>query len=360
MPRLFSLFLILSISFACGLPPLHPVELLAETSMDRGTSPVERGRQAERVRRFLQRTIDDLNLSRKVTEEDIKVLENQYDSIPPLESAQREADLLSLLDTHYSYIDWIKDRTEEFDDDLEQLSAGNLPGSEFLENSFEDMVSMLKDQEKVLKEKIDRFSSEETRLAGILERRRLLQLRINDLETRLDLIGKHQDDSPQAPSGKEKREDRIRADLGVLQGELNSLPPVDDDILLHYQLMIEQGKGESEWLALQIDEFGMLRGVVALLPRDTVRFASDLEKAINRTVRSYEKEINLLNRKADDVEKRRILIIPAGTLRETEFARDLADLYERLQLRYNDLIYRLRIRIGAWQAEAAEVRSGGE
>jgi hypothetical protein len=360
MPRLHSLFLILSISLACGLSPLHPLDLHAETSMERGTSPVERGRQVERVRRFLQRTTDELNLSRKLTEEDIKVLENQYDSIPPGESAQREADLLSLLDTQYSYIDWIKDRIEEFDDDLEQLSAGNLPGSEFLENGFADMVSMLKDQEKVLDEKIDRFSAEEKRLAAILERQRLLQSRINDLETRLDRVGKQQDDKSANHPQKEEGGEHIRVELGALRSELDSLPPVDDDILMHYQLMIEQGKGESEWLALQIDEFRMLSEVAALLPRDTARYGAEMEKAMRRTERSYENEIILLNRKIDGVEKRRVLIIPVGTLRETEFSRDLADLYERLQLRYNDLIYRLRIRIGDWQAEEAQLKSAME
>lgn len=359
MSRLMPLLLILSISISGGLIPLFQDEARAAATVQRGSSPVERGRQAERVKRFLFWTIDDLNFSRKLTEEDISELEKQYDDITPLESVQREADLLSLLDTRYSYMDWLKDRIEELEEDMGEISADNLPGSEFLENSFLDMVSMLKEQSKILGEKIDRFSAEEKRLAGILERRQLLQSRIGDLEAQLARIeNKHSGHDHQGPLETDKKHaERIRHDVKIVQSELLSLPQVDEDILKHYMLMIELGKGESEWIALQTDEFGMLREVAALLPRDTVRFSTEMERAIRRTVRAYESEISVLHRKIDGLDKMRERISPAGTLRETEFSRDLEDLYDRLEMRYNDLINRIKIRIGAWQAEAAEIIS---
>ena len=357
MTRLPFLFLIISFFFAGASLLCTDNGAHAASSLQRGVDPLERGRQVERVRRFFQRTLDDLNLSRQITEEDIDEIEKESDSIPPLDSAQREADLLSLLDTYYSYLDWLKDRIEEFEGDMEQLSADNLPGSEFLDNGLEDMVSMLKELEKVLGGKIERFSSEGQRVADILERRRFLQSRIIDLEKRLERVEKHHDEKERDHPVKGEGAERIKGEISVVQTEIQSLPQVDEDILAHYQVMIERGKGEAEWIALQIDEYEMLRQVASLLPRETSRFGVEMEKAIHRTMRAYENEINLLNRRIDGLEKSRSRITPVGTLRETERSRELGDFYERSQVRYNDLINRLKIRIGAWRAELAEISS---
>ena len=362
MSRLFSFLLILSISFAGGLFlfPAGPAIAAADTSQ-KGRS-IENERRVERVKRFLQRMVEDLTLSRQLTQEDIDELEKQLDDIPPLETMQREADLLSLLDSFYSHLDWLKDRIEEFEEDLGELSADTLPGSEFLDNSLGEMAAMLKEQEKVLQDKVSRFRGEENRLAGILERRRLLQSNFNDLQVQLARIERKLANHEQhKPSEKEKAHAaRIRVDVGVVQSELLSLPQVDEDILKHYAVIIERGRWESEWLGLKVDEYGMLREAAPLLPRETTRYAAQMDGAFQRAVRGYEKEIKLLNRKIDELERMRSRITPAGTLREMDRSRELSDLYERLQIRYNDTIKRIRIRIGAWQAESAEVRSARE
>jgi hypothetical protein len=355
MMRLFLLFLVFSICFAGGFP-LFPSAATAQT--DRS---VEKEKRVERVKRFLQRTVDDLALYRQLTEEDIAELEKQIDAIPPLEPIQREADLLSLLDSFYSHLDWIKDRIEEFEDDLGELSPETLPGSEILSNSLEEMAAMLKEQEKVLQEKVSRFRDEEKRLAGILERRRLLHSQFSELELELARIERELAEVDHNPSEKEKAHaERIRGDVGVVQTELLSLPQVDEDILKHYAVLIERGSWEAGWLALKAEEYGMLRDVAPLLPRESTRFAAEMEGAFQRAVRGYEKEIKILNRKIDELEGKRSRITPAGTLREMDLSRELADFYERLQIRYNDMINRIRVRIGAWQAESSEIRSAGE
>jgi chromosome segregation ATPase len=358
MPRLFSLFLFISISFAgvLSLFPLGPAA--AATAKPQTGRSMDKEQRVERVKRFLQRTVEDLNLSRQLVEEDIDELEKQIDAIPPLEPLQREADLLSLLDTSYSYLDWLKDRIDEFEEDLGELSAETLPGSEFLGNSFAEMAAMLKEQEKVLQDKVSRFREEEKRLACILERRRLLQSQFNELQAQLARMEQELADREHKPAEEEKaRAERIRIDLGVVQTELLSLPQVDEDILKHYAVLIERGRWSAESLTLKVNEYGMLREVAPFLPREPTPSAAEMEGAFQRAVRGYEKEINLLNRKIDELERMRSRITPAGTLRELDRSRELADFYERLQIRYNDLINRIRIRIGAWQAESAEVRS---
>jgi hypothetical protein len=358
MPRLISLFLLFSISFAGALSlfPLGPA--VAATAKQQAGRSVDKERRVERVKRFMQRTLEDFNLSEQLVEEDIDELEKQIDTITPLEPLQREADLLSLLDTSYSYLDWLKDRIDEFDEDLAELSAETLPGSEFLANNFAEMAATLKEQEKVLQDKVSRFREEEKRLADILERRRLLQTQFNDLQAQLARLEQELADREHKPAEKEKaRAERIRIDLGVVQTELLSLPQVDEDILKHYAVLVEWGRWSAELLALKVDEYGMLSEVAPFLPRETTRFATEMEGAFQRAVRGYEKEIKILNRKIDELERMRSRVTPAGTLRELDRSRELTDFYERLQIRYNDLINRIRIRIGAWQAESAEVRS---
>jgi hypothetical protein len=358
MPRLFLLILIATFSFASGLVLSSPGSAVAATATAQKGQLAEKEQRVERVKRFFQRTVEDLNVSRKLTEEDIDELEKQIDTIPLLESMQREADLLSLLDSFYSHLDWLKDRIEEFEEDLGELSLESIPGSEFLEHTLEEMAAMLKEQERVLQDKVSRFREEEKRLAGILERRRLLQLQFNDLELQLARIEMKLGDREHAPSEKEKAHaERIRVDVVVVQSELLSLPQVDEDILKHYAVMTERGGLEAEWLALRVSEYLMLREVVPLIPLETPLFATEMEGAFQRAVRGYEKEIKVLNRKIDELERKRSRVTPAGTLREMDRSRELTDLYERAQIRYNDLINRIRIRIGAWQAELSEVRS---
>jgi chromosome segregation ATPase len=352
-----SFFFSLAISFVFW-SLFYPCEAAcAEKPVQRGSDSTENGRRVERIRRFFQRTLEDLNLSRQFIEEEIGELERESDSILPLESPQMEADLLSLMDTYYSYLDWLKDRIEEFEGDMEQLSVDDLPGSGFLENSFDEMIAMLKEMEKVLRDKVDRFSAEEKRIADLLEQRRLLQSRINDPEKHSESIEKRLDDKPQSSSKGEDGAEHTGDDLRVIQEELESLPPVDEDILEHYRLMTEQGKGEAEWIALQIEEYTMLRRVAPLLPRDTLRNAEELDKAIRMTVTAYENEIACIKRKIDGLERSRSGITHVGTLRKTESSGDLDDFYQRSQFRYNELINRLIVRIGAWQSESAEIKS---
>jgi hypothetical protein len=59
---------------------------------------VETERRGERLKRFLQRTLDDLKESQALAEEDISELDKQVEAVTPLESSRREADFQSLID----------------------------------------------------------------------------------------------------------------------------------------------------------------------------------------------------------------------------------------------------------------------
>jgi hypothetical protein len=101
----------------------------------------------------------------------------------------------------------------------------------------------------------------------------------------------------------------------------------------------------------------MLRKVAPLLPRDTLRFAPELDQAIRMAVQAYENEIARIKRKIDGLDRSSSDETQVGTLQETERSGELDDFFQRTQIRYNELINRLKIRIDVWQAEAAEIKS---
>ncbi len=314
----------------------------------------EKERRVERVRRFLQRTLDDLREEQKLIQENIAELGKQVDAITPLESSQREFDMQSLMDWYNGYLDWLRDQVEDMDDEMAQLSATAFPGSEYLNNRFAELVDAEKALEKELKDKVTLYEAEEKRLAGILDQRRLLQARLNDLHERR---GRIEHKSPL--SEKDKAElDHIRTDVGVVQTEFLSLPQVDEDLLKHYAVMIEWGRWEGEWLALRIEESGTLREVAAAVPRDAVSGARPMEAAYRRAARMYENLISRLNRKIDELDRRQSRVSPAGTVRQMDRSRELNDLYDALRSRFNDAIGRFKVRIGAYNAEMTEIRSG--
>ncbi len=318
---------------------------------------VETERRRERLKRFLQRTLDDLKESQALAEEDVSELDKQVDAITPLESPQREADFQSLMDWYYGYLGWVREQIEEFDDDLTQFSSATLSDNEEWGTRFEEMINMQKGLMRELQGKVKQFSAEEKQLAEILERRRLLQSQFNDLQDRLARIEKKADrEHPLSDKEKEKA-DRIRVDVNVVQIELLSLPQVDEDLLKHYAVIIERGKWENEWLALKIGEYEALRDVAAQLSRYPSRSSAEFEASYRRVTRLYEGEISRLNRKIDELDCRQSRVTPAGSLREMDRSRELNDFYELLRIRYNDRISRIKIQIGAYEAESAEIRS---
>jgi DNA repair exonuclease SbcCD ATPase subunit len=355
MPRPLFTLLTAALIVALFLVPHFPGEAVAASTPAKGVEHQDRGQQMERVKRFLQMTLDDFNLYKQLAEEDIGDLEKKLDDIPPLEPAQREADLLSLLDTYYSYLDWVKDRIEELEGDIEQLSPDSIPGSEFLENSLREIAASLEEMAKILEGKIDRFDSERKRLVELLEHRRLLAAQIDELENRLVQLHRNRDDNKQGSPDIDEHTKKVKAQIVAVRNELSSLPTVDEDMIAHYLVVTELGKGEAELIGMLIYQYDMLRQLAPLLPRDTGRFAGELEKGIRGTVRGYESEINLLKRRIEMLDKSRSRITPAGTLRETERLQELSDIYEKRGIRYNDLVNRLRIRIGTWEAEAAGI-----
>jgi len=360
MPRFLHSFLLTAVSLLVWLSLSQT--LLERTAVAAADPPpgrmVERGQRLEREKRFLMRALDDLRDERRMTEEDIGELEKQIDAVTPLESARRTDDFQELLDWHYGYLDWLGEQSAEFEADLAQLSISAPAGGEPWEKRYARMAKKQKEVVKDIRDKVKRYSAEEKRLAGILDRRLLLRARFFDLEEQLARIDKRHADQLRPLSDKERdTAKRLRVDVRVVQTELLSLPEVDEDILKHYAVMVERGRWESDWLEQKIDEYEALRAVAKVTPLDAGRNAAAMETAYRRIIRTYESGINRLNRKIDELDRKESRVSPAGTLRQMDRSRELLDFYGGLRIRHDDRIRRLKTRIGAYDAELAEVLS---
>lgn len=333
-------------------------ERMPEGSRRGDTAEEERSRESEK--RFIIRTLDDLKGSLSLAEEEIKELGKEIDAITPLESFQREKDFTNLLDWYHDYDDWLTREIGDFEDDLALLSAGPAQGDGRWKRRYNDMLKKQDALAGELEKKVKRFDAEEKRLAGIIERRRELRERFGDLEDRLARIEERLGELPASTPERrdsERKAEKFRAEIRVVQNELLSLPLVDEDLLKHYAVLVERGRGEIDWLSLKRDEYEAIRDLAAVTGRASRRNVAAIEAAYRQALRVFESEINRLSRKMDELDRKRSRVTPAGSLKELARSRELVDFYERLQGRYDKESRRLRVLIGACDAELAEVLS---
>jgi hypothetical protein len=320
----------------------------------------EKEKAGERVRRFIGRTLDDLNGSLSLAEDEIQQLEKETDAIALLESPRREKDFTDLLGWYHDYTDRLRGEIGDMEDELALFSAD--PGQEWgrWHGRYEAMIEKQLELEGQLEKRVKRYDAEEKRLAGIIDRRKLLQERFNDLGYRLARIEERMRDF-QGPAAErrdsERKAKKLRTDIRVVQNELIFLPLVDEDLLKHYAVLVERGEAELDWLALKRDEYEALRDAAAVVGLTPRRDAPVMEAAYRRLIRLAESGIKRLSRKSDELARKRSRGMPAGSLKEVERSRELAVFYERLQGRYHDETRRLRLLIGAYEADLAGVMS---
>jgi hypothetical protein len=309
----------------------------------------------ERQKRFMQRALDDLAAYRQSAEEDIGELERQRSAIALLEPSQRERDLDDVLDWYYRYYDWLTGEEEAAEGDLARLSAPGADAGMGVGN-FREMADKAALLAKELNERVKGYTADRDRLAVVLDRRRQLQDQFRELEADLARLGRGESESLRSEKGRKrgKRDAaQIRADIRVVQTELLTLPDIDEDILKHYTVLIEQGEWEGKWLTLAMEEYDALGEVAALLPGDV----DQLVPAYRRLIRAYNKGIRRLAAMGSELDRKGSRLSAAGTIREMDRTRDLTDLYDRLRHRFDRRRQALKVQVGACEAELAEIRS---
>lgn len=315
-------------------------------------------RLIERQKRFALRTVDGLKMTYAQTEEDIGELARAIAAITILESSVRERDLHGLMDWYYDYADWLNSEIGEFDADYAQLSAGRLLAGAEWQDRFGAMVQKRKELLQKLMERNKGYEAEQKRLAGILERRRELEGRFNELEfllarTEEKLKGMERTSPDRAEH--ELKGERLRGEVNIVQTELLSLPTIDKEILNHYAVMIERGRGAGEMLSMNIVEYEALWEVAGATELGPARRAAAMQAPYERAIRSYETEISRVTRKIDEFDRSRSQVTPTGSLRELDRSAELADYYLVMKQRYQGEQQRLKTLVSDYRYELSAV-----
>lgn len=329
---------------------------VAEADTESGRRISERERRIERDKRLLVFTIEDLNVLQALAAKEIAELEREADAVKPFESPVRETDLRDLTGWYSDYSDWLQEKRAEFDGYLAALASGGTPVTESgWPKRYAEMAAAFKEFEKQVVERAKDFVREEKRLAQIVDRRRLLQGSLGILAERLDRIEKRLAERPREKGREDNEALSLRSEISVVQGELLTLPLVDEAILKHYANLGERARGEGEWLLAKSDEYDLMRDISRVIAGDKAGGRAVVEAALIRVQRVYERQIDRLQRRIDTIERKRSRVAPAGSLREMERSAELIEFYGDQKRRYEDYISRLKTRMGAWEAELSEL-----
>jgi hypothetical protein len=315
----------------------------------------DQDRLLEKEKRLLLRTSDDLKSLIQVCDREVAELEREIDSIALLESSVRENDLSIFMEWYRGITGWAKEMTAGLEGDLSLISSGKGLTEGVWQVRYADMAAAFRKFGKQAAGMVKRFDAEGNRLAKVIDRRRLLQAKLGDMEERLKQIELRLADKPGGTGRETKDADRLRIDIRMTQSELLNLSQVDEDILQHYLNLSERASGEADWMQAKSDEYALLSDIAIVVSGSDKR-SRTLESAMGQVRRVYEREIERMKRKIVTLERKRSNVAPAGTLREVERSADLNALYAEQKRRYEDYISRLKIQISAWEAELSELQ----
>lgn len=292
----------------------------------------ERG--LERQQRFLSLADDFLEMSRAVTDRQCAGIESEIDRIPLLDFPVREDDLRGLLETCRDHADRLRGLRADLEEGRMDLSAGRRPEMTWWRGVFAELVAVQEGYEARLDSAVAAYGREERRLAGILERRRELESSVRSLDERLARIEVSiralQDGAP-AKGEKRRQADRTRKDLTIVQNELLSLPLVDEGLIKHYAVLAERGRGEMELLAFRKSLAAAFRDAAFAVGSATGSGSAAVGAAYRAFARECRRQSDRVGRRIDEVYRKRSRVTPAGTLREMDRSRELADYYDELK-----------------------------
>jgi len=291
-------------------------------------------RALERQQRLLHLADDFLGESLAVSERQCAGIESEIDRVPLLDFPARENDLRGLLESCRDHMDRLREMRSDLEEGQVELSTGHLPEQSWWRKVFGALLKSQEDQGGRLESTVAAYDREERRLAGILERRRELESSVRTLDERLARIEesiKGLKDGNPAKGEKRRHADRTRTDLTIVQNELLSLPLVDEGLLKHYAVLAERGRGEMDLLSFRRSLAAAFRETAIAVGSGAAEGSAAAGAAYRAFARECQRQSDRVGRKIDEVYRKRSRVTPAGTLREMDRSRELADYYDELK-----------------------------
>jgi len=316
-----------------------------------------------RHKRFLYRAIDELGNSRSFIKQDIRGLEKQVDAIELFEPKQREDDLRSFEDWFQNYADWLSGKSAEFEKDLERYYTEDSPGTEWADR-YAEMQEIYEELGRQLASILKSYSKRRETIEEAMLRRKAQLARIGEEEENEDTKDKDKEGSSRRKRDgenkkkekkekkKKKRSKKDEHDDAVRRAQLEHEIRNLGDVLNHYAVLIEKGRGMGDWISLKANDCGPLNDVAYAITGSRL---STMERSYEKMIGAYERDISAIRRKLEAIDRKRSRVTSVGTLRTLDRMDELSAHYEQMRSRYEHHAAWLKVQIGAYRAELTEI-----
>ena len=331
--------------------------VLAPAAQGAGQQASAQVRDAEkkkkaRVKAFLMRAVEDMDRSGGFVNEIVALLEKQYDAAADTsDSEQRRKDLRDLLDWYQQYRVWLKGMASAVEIDLDEHFSRHEAGDAWI-SRYDKLAKGYHRLSRELSGNVSRLEKEQDRIAArikkleqaVQERRILIDK--EELELSKELW------PPTRSNPYDEREavykDLTDEEIRKFQRELVTL----EEKQRHFESVTMLWKYERGWLSLKAGESETLYAVAkAINENDPV----PLRTAYREAIRTYEADVQTLNRKVDEIKESVEDITRIGSLKALERLKDLTDYYEKMRTRFEGQSEWLQGQIGSYQVDLAEL-----
>jgi hypothetical protein len=349
-------------------PETDEVTIVGEPGIDEAHLPEdERAAAMSRQRRLLReqaqrlawRLAEEVRFSIEVAERERDIVDRKLDAVLPLDAPQRGDDLRQLVAWYDDYLRRLNDLGTEVEREYGRLAAGGEVRRELLKSCGQQLVQEHRELSKALQASVQLFRREEARLRQLIARRQTIDHRHAQLVDQLQGVENRLRDPQRAASRQDdlREASQLRDLISAVRQEMLVTPVVREDALAHYEGIIIQAEAEQEWLAMKQREFSSLEALLDLPEGEGRKFMARLERRFRQLILVLENEVADLNRKIDLLDAQRAAVVPFGTLRELDKARELWNSYIEQKRKFEDQIKRSKQQIGALEAELSQLQT---
>jgi hypothetical protein len=330
--------------------------LLLALSVAGATTPVcaspKKADQArfERRKTFLLRSADEVSWSLIFTNDAIDVLTGQIKAAAGHEPEIKVDERATLLKWYQHYADWLGSVSDDIQSDMACHFSGKriaswAKGSQELEKGSGKMLADLSGTVRRLEGERRKIAARMQKLRTAVEERRLLVNRSN-----LELAREIWPGAYRKSYRKRKAVYRVLTDKKI-QYVQNKLILLEDQ-QKYYDVLIELGKYEQDWLHIKARDFSKLADIARAMARDD---QAGTVRAFRSAVRTYKADIPALKKREAELETKLNSMTKTGSFKTYERLQELSVYYEMMKSRYERQIEWLNGRIESYQADFVEM-----
>ena len=301
-------------------------------------------KRTERIKRFLHRSIDELDQSLFFAREDIGDIQGQIEAITFAGLSLAEEELRSLTDWLYDYEAMLGREHAAFEQDLNTYYAGSSEARGWI-SRYENMRERHLQMKTGLAERVKKLEEERRRAEDkiFLMKNEVIRLRTPERDDETPLRREKRDSKKRDP-----REDEQL--IAQLEAELRAF----EQLILQYNALIEKTRGASDWLSLKMGDYEALDSVAKAINGQDL---TAIESAYNGIIRIYDADIFFLNSRIEEFDRKRSSLTRSGTLSTIDRQEELSRYYERRKSRYERQLNWLKVQIGNYRAELVDIWS---